>query len=174
MAVARGVLLFALATACGPEQYAFVAPSLPIDNPLDAPLPERDATAIDGLTKHRWKTFSSTEACFESRLNDLKQSDFDPHRPFLLMAFRDRSQPVAKVPTIRSGRVTVTDSGRESVKTEERIIPLFHVTVEACFPNPGDIIMPSTAYVVLRVPYSTDSDSVGAGTRDGVWRLQSR
>lgn len=173
MRLRHSPLLF-LVLGCAPAQYAFIAPALVIDNPNGAELPDKEATAMDGLTKHRWKTFTSTEACFESRLNDLQVTDVDARRPFLLLAFRDRTQPLDHVPSIKSSNALVVASGKDSVKTEETAIPLYHVDLEICFPNPQSIILPSTEYVVLRVPYSTDDSSVGAGTRDGVWKLQPK
>ena len=170
----RGRWLALCLVACAPPQYAFLAPVLAIQSPLDGPLEDKDATAMDGLTKHRWKTFDSKEACFESTLSDIKESDFDATRPFTLLAFRDREQPLPNVPSIRSTRVLVQGSGRDIIKTDETRVPLYHVTVESCFPDPGRIVLPSTTYVVLRVPYSTEDPSTGAGSRDGVWKLEHR
>ncbi len=130
-----------------------------------------EAIAIDGLSKHRWLTFTETEACFESHLNDLRAEDILPKFDFILMGFRDQTQPMANVPAIASSRVTVKSSGQEKVVTQERAFGLAHVVVEVCFDNPGRVVTPATSYVVLRVPYSVDSDAIGGGSRDGVWRL---
>jgi hypothetical protein len=162
-----------LAAACGPAQYTFVAPELPIANPSGGTaLGSGQAVAVDGLTKHKWETFTPTEACFDSRLEDLTADSVVPRRPFLLMGFSDESQPLASVPTIASSRVTVKTSGQEDVATEERRMALPHVDVEVCFRDPGRVVKPATRYVVLRVPYSVQSEAIGsAGSRDGVWRL---
>lgn len=160
-------LLFVL--ACGPAQYDFVAPELPIAAPAAG---ESQAVAVDGLTKHRWESFTPAETCFLSRLNDLRAEDVVQARPFFLMGFREASEPLDKVPTIASSRVTVKSSGQEDVATDERRLALSHVDVEVCFANPGRVITPATRYVVLRVPYSVQSEAIGsAGSRDGVWRL---
>jgi len=158
--------------ACAPPQYAFAGPSLAIANPSTSPtLGEGEAVAVDGFSKHRWLTFTETEACFESQLSDLRAEDILPNRAFSLMGFKDQSQPMVNVPTIASTRVTVKSSAEERVVTQERAMPLFHVDLEVCFANPGRVVAPSTSYVVLRVPYSVDSDAMGAGSRDGVWRF---
>ena len=47
-----------------------------------------------------------------------------------------------------------------------------HVDVQVCFANPGRVIVETTSFVVLKVPYSADSEAAGSsGSRDGVWRL---
>lgn len=159
--------------ACGPPQYSFVAPELPIANPAaGAPLAQGEAVAVDGLTKHRWTSFSDAEACFESRLNDLRPDAIDSRRPFLLLGFRDPSEPIPNVPTIASSRVLVKATAQDDVATDERRMALPHVDVEVCFAKPGRVVTPATRYVVLRVPYSVGSDEIGtAGSRDAVWRL---
>ena len=168
----RVAAAFVLLVACGPAQYDFVAPELPIANPASGALEQGEAVAVDGLTKHRWTSFSESEACFLSRLNDLRAEDVVPQRPFFLMGFRDASEPLDKVPSIASSRVTVKGSGQDDVATEERRLALAHVDVEVCFANPGRVVTPKTRYVVLRVPYSTQSEAIGsAGSRDAVWRL---
>ena len=170
----RSVFALALGlVACGPPQYDFVAPALPLANPsAGAKLVDATAVAVDGLTKHKWTSFTDSEACFDSYLSDLRAGDVVQQRPFLLMGFRAQNDPMPNVPTIRSSRITVKDSGQEDIKTEERRIALPHVDVEVCFENPGRVITPSTAWVVLRVPYSEQTESIGsAGSRDGVWRL---
>jgi hypothetical protein len=165
--------MLAFVVACGPAQYDFVAPELPVANPATgAALVDASAVAVDGLTKHRWTSFTPAEACFLSRLNDFRAEDVVPARPFLLLGFRDASEPLDKVPTLASSRVTVKDSGHEAVATDERSFQLVHVDVEVCFANAGRVVTPATRYVVLRVPYSTQSEAIGsAGSRDGVWRL---
>lgn len=161
-----------LAVACAPAQYDFVAPELAITSPASATLPDGMATAVDGLTKHKWATFGPDEACFDSRLVDLRAEDVVPDRPFLLMGFRDQSDPLDKVPTIASSRVTVKTGGQEDIATDERREALPHVDVEVCFRDPKRVVTPATKWVVLRVPYSVRSEAIGeAGSRDGVWRL---
>ena len=130
------------------------------------------AAAVDGLTKHRWTAFSDAEACFTSRLYDLTAGDIVPQRSFVLLGFADPTTPLDQAPAIASSRVTVTGSGQDDVATDERRMALPHVDVEVCFANPGRVVRADTRYVVLRVPYSTQSESIGsAGSRDGVWRL---
>jgi hypothetical protein len=155
------------------SQYSFVAPELPIQNPaVVGTLGPGEAVAVDGLTKHRWNTYSAAEACFESNLSDLRPSEIDGRRPFLLSGFTDQSQPIDKVPTIASARVLVKETGQDDVKTNERRFALPHLEVEVCFEKPGRVVRPDTRWVVLRVPYSVRDEEIGsAGSRDGVWRL---
>ncbi len=168
----RAAVVSCLAAGCAPATYDFVAPELPIRSPLAAALGDGQATAVDGLTKHRWATFSETEACFMSRLYNLTTEDVVPQRSFVLVGFADASEPFDKAPAIASSRVTVKGSGQDDVATDERRMALPHVDVEVCFANPGRVVRADTRYVVLRVPYSTQSESIGsAGSRDGVWRL---
>ena len=159
--------------ACGPAQYSFVAPELPIANPASgAPLGDGRAVAVDGLTKHRWVSFGEAEACFDSTLNDLRPDEIDQRRPFLLTGFTDASQPIEKAATLASSRMLVKSSGQDDVATDERRMALPHVEIEVCFARPGRVVTASTKYVVLRVPYSVRADEIGsAGSRDGVWRL---
>jgi len=163
----------ALAVSCGPAQYSFVAPDLPIANPASgAALGAGEAVAVDGLTKHRWISFSEAEACFDSKLNDLEPGELDPRRPFLLWGFDDQSEPIAKARAIASSRTIVKSSGQDDVTTVERRLALPHVEVEVCFARPGRVVTAATRWVVLRVPYSVGSEEIGsAGSRDGVWRL---
>lgn len=169
----RFLAFAALLVGCAPSQYDFVAPELAIANPAGgATLGGGTATAVDGLTKHKWATFSGDEACFTSRLVDLRADDVDVRRPFFLVGFRDQAEALDKVPTIASSRVTVKTSGQEDIATDERREALPHVDVEVCFPKPGRVVTPATKWVVLRVPYSVQSEAIGAaGSRDGVWRL---
>jgi len=168
------LMLFACPlSACADTQYAFVAPSMPMGNPATGgKLAEGEATAVDGFTKHKWATYDENEACFESRLNDLRPDDISMKRPFELLGFKDKAQRLDTVARIASSKIVIKSSGQENVETQERMMALAHVDVEVCFANPSRVITPTTSYVVLKVPYSADNDAVGTGgSRDGVWRL---
>jgi hypothetical protein len=171
----RTTLLVLALSACAETQYSFVAPSLPMTNPAvsgAAALPNGEAVAVDGLTKHKWATYDEHEACFESRLNDLRQDDISMTRPFELMGFKDKAQRLDTVTRISSSKIVIKGAAQETVETQERAMAFPHVDVQVCFADPGRVVMPSTSYVVLKVPYSADNESAGSsGSRDGVWRL---
>jgi hypothetical protein len=170
--VSRWATLAVLVVSCSPAQYAFIAHAFTVPNPQGgAALPDGETIAIDGLTHHRWKTYATTETCFESSLADLQPADVLPRREFELWAFRDKAQRIDTVAKLRSDRLTVKGSGLAAIKTEERQMPLNHVDVEVCFANPERIIMPTTTYVVLKVPYDSENEP-GVGSRDGVWQLR--
>jgi len=170
--VRTAVLFFAL-FGCADTQYAFVAPSLPMSNPATGgKLADGQATAVDGFTKHKWVSYDDSETCFESRLNDLRADAISMNRPFELLGFKDKAQRLDTVARISSSKIVIKDSGQENVETQERMMAFPHVDVEVCFANPSRVIMPTTNFVVLKVPYSADNDSIGtSGSRDGVWRL---
>jgi hypothetical protein len=171
--VARWILVLVATAACAESQYTFVAQPLPIGNPATGgTLSDAEMVAVDGFTKHKWSTYTESEACFESRLSDLREDDIVMTRPFLLMGFRDESQRLDTVAKIASSKLVIKASGQERVETQERAMAFPHVDVEVCFANPGRVIMPATGYVVLKVPYSAVNESAGSsGSRDGVWRL---
>lgn len=164
-----GLALF----GCADTQYAFVAPSLPTSNPATGgKLPDAEATAVDGFTKHKWVSYDENETCFESRLNDLRADAISMNRPFELLGFKDKAQRLDTVARISSSKIVIKNDAQENVETQERMMAFPHVDVEVCFANPGRVIMPTTSFVVLKVPYSADNDSIGtSGSRDGVWRL---
>jgi hypothetical protein len=172
----RTTTLFTLGlVACADTQYAFIAPSLPMTNPAvsgASALPNGEAVAVDGFTKHKWATYDEHEACFESRLNDLQKDNISMTRPFELMGFKDKAQRLDTVARISSSKIVIKGAEQETVETQERAMAFPHVDVEVCFADPGRVVMPSTSYVVLKVPYSADNESAGSsGSRDGVWRL---
>jgi hypothetical protein len=169
----RTTLLALALIGCADTQYAFVAASLPMPNPASGgKLSDGEAVAVDGFTKHKWISYDESEACFESRLNDLRPDDISMKRPFELLGFKDKAQRLDTVARIASSKIVIKTSGQESVETQERMMAFPHVDVEVCFASPGRVIMPSTSYVVLKVPYSADNESAGStGSRDGVWRL---
>lgn len=167
------VALCALLVACADTQYAFVAPAMPMANPATGgKLADGEATAVDGFTKHKWVSYDENEACFESRLNDLRADAISMKRPFELLGFKDMAQRLDTVARISSSKIVIKNDAQENVETQERMMAFPHVDVEVCFANPSRVIMPTTSYVVLKVPYSADNDSIGtSGSRDGIWRL---
>jgi len=169
----RTVAFFLGLAACAETQYSFVAQPLPTPNPSrGAALVDGRAVAVDGFTKHRWASYSEAETCFESRLEDLREEDVVPKRPFVLMGFKDQSQRLDTVAKIASSRVTIKTAGQEKLDTTERAMAFPHVDVEVCFASPGRVITESTSYAVLKVPYSADNESAGTSrSRDGIWRL---
>jgi hypothetical protein len=175
-AAMRTTTLFAvLLASCADTQYAFVAPSLPMTNPAISgagALSTGQAVAVDGFTKHKWATWGEHEACFESRLNDLRADDISMTRPFELMGFKDKAQRLDTVARISSSKIVIQGAAQETVETQERAMAFSHVDVEVCFADPGRVVMPSTSWVVLKVPYSAENEAAGSsGSRDGVWRL---
>jgi len=135
-------------------------------------LADGEATAVDGFTKHKWISYDENEACFESRLNDLRAEDVSMKRPFELLGFKDKAQRLDAVARIASSKIVIKSSGQENVETQERAMAFPHVDVEVCFASPSRVITPTTSYVVLKVPYSAENEAVGSsGSRDGVWRL---
>ncbi len=168
----RTILCLAL-VACADTQYAFIAPSLPMSNPATGgKLADGEATAVDGFTKHKWVSYDENETCFESRLSDLRADDVSMNRPFELLGFKDKAQRLDTVARIASSKIVIKGSGQENVETQERAMAFPHVDVEVCFASPERVIMPSTSFVVLKVPYSADNEAAGSsGSRDGVWRL---
>jgi len=166
------VFIFML-SACADSQYTFIAQSLPLQNPAaGGALGEGLATAVDGFSKHHWVSFTEQEACFESRLEDLQADMVTPQKPFVLMGFKDKAQPLSTVAQITSSKVEIKSVGQEKVETTERAMAFPHVDVVVCFANPGRVVTNETTYVVLKVPYSSDNESAGAsGSRDGIWRL---
>jgi hypothetical protein len=159
--------------ACNDTQYMFVAPSMPMANPsMGGKLAEGEATAVDGFTKHKWVSYDENETCFESRLADLRADDISMKRPFELLGFKDKAQRIDTVARIASSKIVIKGSGQEKIETTERAMAFPHVDVEVCFANPGRVIVETTSFVVLKVPYSADNESAGtSGSRDGVWRL---
>lgn len=135
-------------------------------------LADGEATAVDGFTKHKWTKYDDSEACFESRLNDLRADDVSMNRPFELLGFKDKAQRLDTVARIASSKIVIKSSGQENVETQERMMAFPHVDVEVCFANPGRVITETTSFVVLKVPYSAENEAIGSsGSRDGVWRL---
>jgi hypothetical protein len=169
----RTTLLCLVLFACADTQYAFVAQSLPMSNPATGgKLADGEATAVDGFTKHKWVSYDDSETCFDSRLSDLRADDISMKRPFELLGFKDKAQRLDTVARIASSKIVIKGSGQEKIETEERAMAFPHVDVEVCFANPSRVITPSTSFVVLKVPYSADSEAAGSsGSRDGVWRL---
>ena len=167
------MVLLSFVFACVETQYSFVAAPLPMGNPATGgKLPDAEAVAVDGFTKHKWISYDESATCFESRLNDLRADDVSMTRPFELLGFKDRAQRLDTVARIASSKITVQSSGQETVETQERAMAFPHVDVQVCFANPGRVITESTSFVVLKVPYSADNEAAGSsGSRDGVWRL---